>query len=174
MLDTRLDSIPAQNPASDVMNCPHCGKRLRSKHSLPVCGMRRAISITASDIQQYVQSRHNAGASNGTINRELTAIRRAFCLAVEKGLIFMRPHISLLKENNTRQGFFEREQFEAVRRHLPRYLQPVASVAYITGWRIQSELLPLQWPLVEFLAGELRLLAGTTKNDEAPGLSIYI
>jgi integrase len=40
-------------------------------------------------------------------------------------------------------------------------------VAYITGWRIQSELLPLQWQQVDFLAGELRLLAGTTKNDEA-------
>jgi integrase len=40
------------------------------------------------------------------------------------------------------------------------------TVAYITGWRIQSELLPLQWRQVDFTAGTLRLEPGTTKNRE--------
>ena len=56
-----------------------------------------------------------------------------------------RPHIPMLKENNVRTGFFEREQFEAVRGHLPEPLQPVVTFAYITGWRIDSEMLTLQW-----------------------------
>jgi hypothetical protein len=62
---------------------------------------------------------NDAGASNGTINRELTAIRRAYCYGIKKEPIFSKPQISLSKENNVRQGFFEREQFEAVRRRLP-------------------------------------------------------
>jgi integrase len=45
-------------------------------------------------------------------------------------------------------------------------LQPVATFAYITGWRI-SEILNLQWPRVDFQAGFVRLEPGTTKNDEA-------
>jgi hypothetical protein len=36
-----------------------------------------------------------------------------------------------------------------------------------TEWRINSEVLPLDWRNVDFTAGELRLDAGTTKNGEA-------
>ena len=50
--------------------------------------------------------------------------------------------------------------------HLPAEIQPVVSVAYLTGWRIASEVLPLQWRQVDFGAGEVRLDAGTTKNGE--------
>jgi len=47
------------------------------------------------------------------------------------------PYIEMLKENNTRRGFFERDQFEAVRAHLPAYARPPATFAYITGWRLK-------------------------------------
>lgn len=49
---------------------------------------------------------------------------------------------------------------------LPDDLQPVIEFAYITGWRIASEVLPLEWRQVDFDAGEARLDAGTTKNGE--------
>ena len=38
--------------------------------------------------------------------------------------------------------------------------------AYITGWRIPSEVLPLEWRNVDLEAGEVRLDAHTTKNGE--------
>jgi integrase len=72
----------------------------------------------------------------------------------------------MLKENNVRTGFFEREQFEAIRKHLPEHLRPLVSFAYITGWRIPSEVLPLQWRQVDFTAGAIRLDPGTTTNDQ--------
>src|SRR5207245_7133071 len=75
------------------------------------------------------------GAANATINRELAALKRAFSLAVQERKILSRPHIPTLVENNIRQGFFEREQFEAVQRHLPDAIWPAAAFAYITGWR---------------------------------------
>jgi integrase len=37
---------------------------------------------------------------------------------------------------------------------------------YVTGWRINSEVLPLQWRQVDLKAGEVRLDPGTTKNLE--------
>ena len=76
------------------------------------------------------------------------------------------PRIKKLKENNVRKGFFERDQYEAVRRHLPEYARPVVTFAYITGWRVRSEVLPLQWRQVDFKAGTIRLEPGTTKNDD--------
>jgi integrase len=42
----------------------------------------------------------------------------------------------------------------------------VIEFAYITGWRIVSEVLPLQWHQVDFDGDEVRLEAGTTKNGE--------
>src|SRR6202171_1000253 len=45
-------------------------------------------------------------------------------------------------------------------------MRAVAEFAYITGWRTPSEILPLEWRQIDMKAGEVRLDAGTTKNDE--------
>jgi integrase len=42
----------------------------------------------------------------------------------------------------------------------------VITFAYITGWRIPSEVLPLEWRRVDFQAGEIRLDAESTKNRD--------
>jgi len=94
----------------------------------------------------YILGRRDAGASNGTINRELSVIKKAFNLGIQKRIISDRPNISLLEENNVRKGFFEREQYESIRKHLPDWVKPVTDFAYITGWR-KSEILSLQWLL---------------------------
>ena len=112
------------------------------------------------------ETKQKAGASNGTINRELAALQRSYTLAVQARLLMAKPYIRTLSENNVRTGFFEREHFTSIHRHLPDYLRPVATVAYITGWRTISELLPLEWRQVDFNGGTLRLDPGTTKNGD--------
>jgi integrase len=42
----------------------------------------------------------------------------------------------------------------------------VVTFAYVTGWRIQSEVLKLTWSQVDFKAGVVRLEPGTTKSGE--------
>ena len=121
-----------------------------NNHVLPFFGSRRAVSITTADVNRFVLRRQESGASNGEINRELTAVKRAFSLGVQAGKILAKPHIPMLRENNVRTGFFEREQFDALLLALPDYLQPVAQFAYITGWRIPSEVLKLQWSQMTF------------------------
>jgi integrase len=93
-------------------------------------------------------------------------LERAYNLALQGGVLLSKPHIPMLAENNVRQGFFELGQFEAVRRHLPEHHRSVVTFAYITGWRRNSEILPLQWLRVDFSAGMVRLEVGTTKNKE--------
>jgi integrase len=110
--------------------------------------------------------RETTGPSNGEINRELTTLKRMFRLAVQAGKLLHAPHIPLLREDNVRTGFFEAEQLTAVLRHLPVPIRPVIMFAYVTGWRIASEILPLEWRQVDFDAGEIRLNPGTTKNRE--------
>jgi integrase len=39
-------------------------------------------------------------------------------------------------------------------------------MAYLTGWRVASEIVPLEWRQVDFKEGEIRLDPNTTKNGE--------
>jgi integrase len=72
----------------------------------------------------------------------------------------------MLKENNTRKGFFEPDQFRAVFSYLPMDVRPLAVAAYVTGWRVKDELLTREWKHIDFNAGWVRLEPGETKNNE--------
>jgi integrase len=148
-------------------------------HLKPYFAGRRMASITTSDVRSYIakrqsqarivgkgENRREKPVSAGEINRELTALTRMFNLARQASKLLVVPYIPMLKEHNVRTGFFEREQFETVRSHLPEYARPIVTFAYITGWRIPSEVLTLQWRHVDFDANEVRLDPGTTKNDD--------
>ena len=63
----------------------------------------------------------------------------------------------MLKERNVRTGFFERKQIERILPHLAQAIRPAVQFAYITGWRIPSEVLKLQWRHVDFEARVVRL-----------------
>lgn len=89
-----------------------------------------------------------------------------FTLAAEAQRVLHRPHIPMLREHNGRTGFFEREEFEAVRTALPAALRSVVTFAYLTGWRVPSEVLVLQWRQIDRTVGIVRLDPGQTKNDE--------
>jgi integrase len=135
-------------------------------HLLPVFGRLPALKVTSADARAYQAQRQAEGAANATINRECTALKRLFSLAVKGEKIHRAPHIGMLQEHNIRTGFFEDHQYEAMRAHLPAYVQPVVTFAFITGWRVRSEVLTLQWRHVDFKAGIVRLDPGTTKNQE--------
>lgn len=126
----------------------------------------RVANITTPDIRRYTTKRQEEGAANGTINRELTALRRMFNLALQAEKLRHAPHVPHLQENAPRSGFFEEEAFRSVVKHLPENVRPVATFAYHTGWRVPSEILPLTWAQVDFKGRAVRLEPGTTKNRE--------
>ena len=98
------------------------------------------------------------------LKRELTTLK--FSLAIQADKLYRKPHIPLLEENNVRRGFFDEEQVTHVVAHLPDPLDGIVRFAFITGWRIPSEVLPLEWRHVDFNVGQVRLDAGTTTNGE--------
>lgn len=169
----QMGKITFEDGADDVLNDyktngkhTHDDTERRIKlHLAPVFKGKRLISISTADIRAYAAARQEAGAKNGTINRELSALKRMFTLAVQAGKLHAKPHIPMLRENNTRTGFFEPAQFEAVCKHLRAPLQPVVTFAYLTGWRT-SEILSLQWRQVDWQGRVVRLDPGTTKNRE--------
>lgn len=58
------------------------------------------------------------------------------------------PHIPMLKENNARKGFFEHDEFLAIRESLPEYMKGFLTFVYKSGWRL-SEIAGITWRQVD-------------------------
>ncbi len=131
-------------------------------------GSMRAAAITTSEVQKYIVKRQSEGATNGTINRDLAALRRMFSIAAKATppKVGRVPYIPALAENNARQGFFEHDEFGQIRAALPEHLRPLVTFAYHTGWR-KSEIINLRRDQVDLHTATVRLEPGTTKNRQA-------
>src|SRR5262249_16701424 len=115
---------------------------------------------------EYELARLETKAARATVNYELAILRRAFKLAIRKRKLTSMPSIVIRDPKNVRTGFFETADFEAGLAELPQYLRPGMRFAYSPGWRVTSEVLPLEWSHVDLKAGMLWLDQGTTKNGE--------
>jgi integrase len=133
---------------------------------------RRAASLKGTLAEEYVQQRLQTGVSNATINRELATLIRMLRLGYEREKVAKLPKIHKLTEAPSRSGFFERTDFEAVRRQLRPDLQCAVTIAHSYGWRMQSEVLTLTLSQVDLSAGTLRINPGGSKTGE--GRVVYL
>ena len=143
--------------------------RLKGAKSLVACASHlkpvraffadmRIHEVTTADVERFIRSRLDAGKAPATVNRETGLLRQAFNLAARQSppRIARAPYMPMLKEDNARQGFFERDELEAVCRHLAPHIADVARFAYLSGWR-RGEILPLRWDAVDLQSREVRL-----------------
>jgi len=126
----------------------------------------RARAISADKLSQYAADRLAAGAALQTVKNELQALGQAFGLAKRTKQVAEVPEFPRLGAGPVRSGFFEPEDLRALLAELPEPLRAPIEFAYLTGWRVPSEVLPLTWAQVDFAAGMLRLEPQTTKNGE--------
>jgi integrase len=157
--------INARKSLDKAKRCVRCLKKRFQR--------ARVTEITTTSINSYVEKRMEQGMSNASINRELSALKRMFhlgarCTPPKVGQV---PFIPMLKESNVRKGFFEHDEYFALKNSLPDDLKPIATFAYHSGWR-KSEVLALTWDRVDLRQGIVRLNPGETKNDE--GRTFYM
>jgi len=156
-----LDMVQQDYDENQRSNAPRFKSTI--KHVRKYFQGKLAAELTGADLHAYKSRRLKEQASRGTINRELSAIRRGFNLAREQDILKEMPKFVLFEENNARKGMFSEAEMAALMRRLPDYLLELVQVAYLTGWR-RGELLSRQWRHVK--DGYLRLETGETKNGQ--------
>jgi integrase len=146
------------------------------KHLEPAFAGVTADRLSTPEINAYVRRRLKEGVENSTVNRELSALKRAFRLGYAHfpPKVDRIPHIELLPEDNVRTGFLQPDQYERLKLELPPYFRTLFVVAYHVGSR-KGELLGLLWPQVELDTDPptITLWSGTTKNRKGRTLPVY-
>ena len=133
--------------------------------------------VGTTTLSRYIEMRLGEKAANGTINRELSLLQRAFMLGYEsEPRKVARPlRFHRLAESKPRQGFIEQKQYDALARNCSDlFLRTMLALAYSFGFR-KAELIgggkkkakqsPLKVSDVNLLAGTLQLR--DSKNGES-------
>lgn len=124
--------------------------------------------LTSEQIDSYVRRRLNDGAANASVNRELSALKRMYKLAMKSGRLKSMPYIAMLKERNVRSGFVKDADYQALARETAKvglWLRGLFEVAYTYGFR-KSELTTMRVRQVDLREGTIELNPGETKSDE--------
>lgn len=143
-------------------------------HVKPALGNLPAGRFGSAQVKCYIAHRRADGASDTTINRELSIVRRGFSLGAQQDppLVFRLPSIAKLEEDNARAGFLEQEKYEALLEEMPNRLKAMLVVGYHTGAR-KGELRKVRWEQVDFEGAAIRLSVAQTKGKKARTLPIY-
>ena len=103
--------------------------------------------------------------SPATVNRNLACLKCMFNKAIQWGKLEENPFraVKLLKENNKRLRYLEKEEIVKLLARCSRHLRPIVVVALNTGMR-KGEILGLKWQDIDFKQGIIYLY--NTKNGE--------
>ncbi len=128
--------------------------------------MKADAAASSASIRDYMQYRREQGASNASINRELSIMQSAYSLAYKETprRVAAKLYFDRLPESKPRQGFVEEEQYRVLAaKCTDSYLRAMLALAYNFGFR-RGELLTLRVSDCDLLNGAIRLR--TSKNGE--------
>jgi integrase len=139
-------------------------------HLEPFFGRMKVDDISTDTVQRYGKKRTEEGASGPTVNREIAILKHAFHLALKCSPRKVRevPVMSMYKESPARKGFLNDDQYTLLARQCNReglWFRALLTTAYSFAFR-KGELLNLRVRQVDLASRQIRLDAGTTKNDE--------
>jgi integrase len=131
-------------------------------------GKTRAVAVTTAQVERYKSERLAAGKARATINRETEALRRAFSWGTQQQppLVPHVPTIHRFPEDNARQGFLARADFEALVGHITSPdIRDFIEWGYWTGMR-KGEAARLTWEMFDRETWTLRLHQSAAKTGK--------
>lgn len=145
-------------------------------------GRLRAAELSTELLNRYVTYWQSQGLADATINRDLSALKRAYHLAHDATPPLVRsvPKFPHLQEAPPRTGFVEEDEYHELASHATGlWLRALLAVAYKFGFR-KGELLRMKVNQINLGARTIRLWRGTTKSGEprfvkmAPGSDVLV
>jgi len=156
-----LEGLRSDFELRGKLDVPSKGKLARAVTDF---GHYRALSLTARDVDRYIEQRLANGDRPATINRITQLVSQSYKLAMRRGELNAAPHIRHLSEaGNARQGFLTTKQVEQVITHLPEDLKDFTSWCAATGMR-KGEAAGLTWSMVQ--GDEIHIPGNITKNRQ--------
>ncbi len=137
LIDALLTDYEVRERRSIAVARSHL-KRIREE-----VGQVRAVDLKTKHLVEYQVTRRRAKAAGGTINREVSLLRRAVRGFLEEQRLPV-PRVTPLPEN-VREGFFNRAEVAALIQHLPADLHDFVWFGFLTGWR-KGEIASLSGP----------------------------
>lgn len=129
-------------------------------------GGMRALAVSTDLLNRYITECREDGLSNATINRDMSALRRAFNLALKASKIQKIPSFPRLKEAAPRSGFVEEGDYQKLAgcaREL--WIRALLTTGYTFGFR-KEELLSMRVSQIDLEARTIRLNPGETKSGD--------
>ena len=116
-------------------------------------GAKCLHELTPLDVEKYKVERLKKVAP-ATVNRELACLKHMFNKAIEWGKAKENParKVKLLREENRRVRYLEKEETKALLETCPPHLKPIVITALNTGMR-KGEILTLKWSQVDLVHG---------------------
>lgn len=134
--------------------------RTNVQHVRSAFGNIRATTLSAEQVDEYIQRRLSGGGAKASINRVTQLLKQAYALAD-----LPAPRIRRLDEtDNVRRGFFTEPEVRRVMANLPAELADFTLFAWLTGMR-KGEIASLRWE--DFDGDCIRLRAEDAKNGTA-------
>jgi integrase len=122
--------------------------------------------ITPRVVNEYKEKRRRDGPKPGSINREISTMKKAFNLAVkESEWVKDNPvaRVSMEEENNKRDRWLTTEEEERVLEVCPLWVRELVTFALNTGMRF-GEILSLEWKRVDLFKRTVAVFE--SKNKE--------
>lgn len=122
-------------------------------HLKSLFGAKCLHEVTPLDVEKYKVERLKKVAP-ATVNRELACLKHMFNKAIEWGKAKENParKVKLLREENRRVRYLEKEETKALLETCPPHLKPIVITALNTGMR-KGEILTLKWSQVDLVHG---------------------
>lgn len=142
--------------------------KIYSKYLNEYFGKSKDISkIKPSDLEKFKTYMLKKGRTKATINRYLSAIKRAYNIMISDDLISYNPvnKIKKLDEDNRRYRYLTRKEWEELKKHLPPLTLKIVIYALQTGFR-KGNVLQSRWEQVDFNLRTVELLKQNNKGKK--------
>jgi integrase len=128
-------------------------------------GLPRSASRSSGPPTRPAVRRRRAAPRPRTINIELALLSKAFTLAVRARRLRTKSYVPKLvgDVSRVRQGFFSREEVDALAEKLPSDLADIVRFLFFSAWRV-GEVRSLEWRDYDRAEGVIRLRPEHSKN----------